>query len=144
MLRFNAEKFNPLIGLLFLLFAVGTATAIWVFFRDKRILWEAPGLSLALFLFIFASFAGWRVEITPDEITIVKFFWSRKRVRRADITGWATKSGWKGGDRIDRVPYRRLEIYTNKKSPPFMIPTSALKKGDIQKIIELLPSKTER
>lgn len=138
-LRFNAVKFNPAIGLLFLLFTAQLFVAIWGFFKGKGIFWEGPFMMLIPLVVYYIAFAGWRVEVTPEEITVVTFFWWRKSVRRAEITGWATKTGWKGGDRTGRIPYRRLEIYTGKKTSPFMIFTKMLKKDDFQKLIALLP-----
>jgi hypothetical protein len=40
-----------------------------------------------------AAFAGWRVEITAEEITGVTFLWWRKTVRRAEIAGVGDEDG---------------------------------------------------
>jgi hypothetical protein len=137
--RFNAAKFNPLIGLLLLLFAAQFAIAVWGFFKGKGIFWEGPSMMFIPLAVYYAAFAGWRVEVTPDEITVVTFFWFRKSVQRSAITSWAAKTGWKGGDRIRNVPYRRLEIYTTKNTQPFMIPTKPLRREDYQTLVSLLP-----
>jgi len=94
-------------------------------------------------LLYYAAAAGWRVEITAEEITMVTFFWWKRSVRRSDITGWAMKTGWRRGNRIGHVPYRRLEIYAEpgSKSNPFMIFTKPLKPLDLHTLIGQLPPK---
>jgi hypothetical protein len=142
-LRFNAEKFNPLIGLFLLLFVAIASVAIWGYFKGKGIFWEGPSMMFAPLAIFYVAFSGWRVEISREDITVVTFFWFRKTVRRAAITNWAIKTGWKAGDRIKDVPYNRLEIYTDKQSQPFMIPIKALSRENIKKLTEQLPPKKE-
>ncbi len=138
-LQFNAEKFNPLIGLLLFLFVVFVAVAIWGYFNGKGLMWQAPGGVLFFLVFYYTAFAGWRVEVDPEIITVVTFFLFRKTVQRSAITSWAVKTGWKGGDRIKSVPYSRLEIYTSKNAQPFMIPTKPLRREDYQTLVSILP-----
>ena len=62
------------------------------------------------------------------------------RLMDSAITSWAAKTGWKGGDKIKNVPYRRLEIYTTKNAQPFMIPTKPLRREDYQTLVSMLPA----
>lgn len=142
MLRLKSLKINPFTVFLFLFFVFQAIAGIWIFLRNGRIFWQGPSISLGVFLFVFSSFAGWRIEISPEEISVVKLLGSRKTVPRSAITDYSVKTGWEGGDKLN-IPYRRIELYTDKKSPPFMIPIMSLKNEDIQKLLALLPPKKE-
>jgi len=138
-LYLKAQKLNPATGLLFILFLVFLIIVIWDYLKGKGLIWEPPVGMLFMLALYFIAFAGWRVEVTPEEITVVTFFWSRKTVRRSDITSWTAKTGWKGGDKL-KVPYRRLEIHTTKNAPPFIIPTKLLRREDYQTLVSLMPT----
>jgi hypothetical protein len=136
--RLRARRFNTLMGILLVLVAFQAFVAIKVFTEGRGV---SPGLPLMLVVtaFFYACFAGAWIDLSPSEIAITKFFWSRRSISRSEITGWAIKSGWKAGDRMKNVPYRRLEIYTEKGSPPFMVGINPFSKEDIQKLTEFLP-----
>lgn len=74
-LRLVAQRFNPLIGILWVLFVAFLTVAIWAYVNGRGILWQPPCLMLAPLAIYSAAFAGWRVEITADEIALVTFFW---------------------------------------------------------------------
>jgi hypothetical protein len=138
-IRLKPPKFNPPTTMLLALVVFQAGIGILSLARGRGM---GPGtyMTLGLFLFVFASFAGWWVEISSEEISLVKFFVFRKSVQRSDITGWEIRTGWKRGSRVD-VPYRRIEIYVGKKSEAFVIPTKPLKRDDIQRLIACLPPK---
>ncbi len=136
--RLRAKRFNPLIGILLVLVAFQAFVAIKLFTEGRGV---SPGLPLILGVtaFFYACFAGAWIDVSPSKITVTKFFWSKRSILRSEITGWAVKSGWKAGDRIKNVPYRRLEIYTGKGSQPFMVGIKPFNREDIRRLTDLLP-----
>jgi hypothetical protein len=139
----KAPKFNPLMGLLGFLYLITIIINIWVYIEGKRLDWEFVLIPAIPFVFYYIVFSGWRVEITPEKITVVTFFWFRKAVERSAITGWSDKNGWKAGERLS-TPYNRVEIRTTKNMKPFVIPTKPLRYKDYQTLLSLLPADMRR
>jgi len=138
-LNLKAPIFNPLMGLLGFLYFVALIVTVWGYAEGKKLCWELIYMPAIPFIFYYIAFAGWRIEITPEEVTVVTFFWFRKTVQRSDIISWSAKTGWKPGERLNK-PYRRIEILTANNRDPFVIPTKPLRYEDYQTLLSLLPA----
>jgi hypothetical protein len=140
-IRLHARKFNPLIGIFLVILALNSYVAVRNIVHGRE-MWGGFYAALVFTIFVYIYTTAVRIDILPEEIVVTTFFIFKQKIIRSHVTGWAFKAGWQNSSR--NTPFFRLEIYTENKATPIIVPIKVFKNEDIQRLTEFLPVITEQ